>query len=245
MPVNKVKSQKSKVKSLVVTKKAVARKKVNALSAQVFDVTGKAAGSFELPKEIFGAEVNKPLIAQAVRVYLANQRQGTSSTKSRGEITASTRKIWRQKGTGRARHGALSAPIFVGGGVAHGPKPRDYSLKLPKKMKKLALISALSAKQQDGHIKVLAGLEKIEPKTKNVAALIKKLGLENSKVLLIIPEGVKKGFENVYRASRNIENLNILNSKTLNAYEVLDNKMILFMKASIDALKENLTKEKE
>jgi len=248
MAVKKVKSQsfdkaqdkKSKVKSSVM-KKAAVPKKLGKLTVLVFSATGASAGTMELPKEIFGAEVNKSIITQAVRVYLANQRQGNASTKSRGEINMTTAKWYRQKGTGRARHGAKSAPIFVHGGVAHGPKPKDYSLKLPKKMKKVALISALSAKLLDGQIKVLTGLEKMTPKTKNVAALLKKLGLENSRTLLITPEGARKGFENVYRASKNIEGIEILNSKTLNAYEVLDNKMILFMKAAVDVLKENLS----
>ncbi len=260
MPVKKVvkKTTKPAVKSITAAPKAAVAKKVVAapkkarlgsarqasgLSVQVFTATGVAAGSMQLPKEIFGAEVNEKLIAQAVRVYLANQRQGNASTKSRGEINMTTAKWYRQKGTGRARHGAKSAPIFVHGGVAHGPKPHDFSLKLPKKMKKVALISALSLKLLDGQIKVLTGLEKIEPKTKNVAALIKKLGLSNNRTLLVTPDGARKGFDNVYRASRNITGISILNSKTLNAYEVLDNKMILFMKASIDALKENLAKE--
>ena len=268
MPVKKVKSptksagrQKSKVlaksqssslskgqqssglgrKSLVAVKTSAPKRA--SLTVQVFTAAGRAAGEMQLPKEIFGAEVNKNLIAQAIRVYLANQRLGTASTKSRGEITASTRKIWRQKGTGRARHGALSAPLFVGGGVAHGPKPKDYSLKLPKKMKKIALICALSSKLNDGQIKVLTGFEKIEPKTKNVATLLKKLDIKGNKILLVTPDGIKKGFENVYRAGRNIEGISILSAKTLNTYEVLDSRMILFMKQSIDTLKENLVKE--
>ncbi|MEX2013219.1 MAG: 50S ribosomal protein L4, partial [Candidatus Levyibacteriota bacterium] len=249
MPVKKLiaKSEervaKSKIKSSekkTLSSKPKAQSLKRGLTVQVFTATGTAAGTMDLPREIFGAEVNKNLIAQAIRVYQANQRMGTASTKSRGEITASTRKIWRQKGTGRARHGALSAPIFVGGGVAHGPKPKDYSLKLPKKMKKIALISALSAKLKDGEIKVLTGLEKIEPKTKNVAALLRKLDVKGNKTLLVTPDGIKKGFENVYKASRNIEGISVLSAKTLNTYEVLDSKVVLFMKQSIDSLKENL-----
>lgn len=241
MPVNKLKTKNLKLKTEV--KKVAAPRKVGGLTVQIFTATGASAGTMQLPREIFGAEINKNLIAQAIRVYRANQRTGTASTKSRGEITASTRKIWRQKGTGRARHGALSAPIFVGGGVAHGPKPKDYSLKFPKKMKKIALICALSSKLKDGQIKVLTGFEKIEPKTKNVAALLKKLGLKDKKILLVAPDGIKKGYANVYKASRNIEGINILSAKTLNAYEVLDSRQILFMKQSIDTLKENLVKE--
>lgn len=231
------------VKKAAVVKKAVTPKTVSGLSVEVFDITGKASGHMELPKEIFGADINKSLIAQAVRVYLANQRRGTASTKSRGEVNASSRKIWKQKGTGRARHGAVSAPIFVGGGVALGPKPKDYSLKLPKKMKKLALISVLSSKFKSGEIKVLTGLEKVEPKTKNVAALLKSMGVEGKKMLLVTPDISKKGFENVYRASGNIKGMNISTASMMNAYEALDNKVIILMKQSVDTLKENLSKK--
>ena len=247
MPVKKtiVKAAAKKVvvKKPVVVKKAVTPKAVSGLSVEVFDITGKASGHMELPKEIFGADVNKNLIAQAVRVYLANQRRGTASTKSRGQVNASSKKIWKQKGTGRARHGAVSAPIFVGGGVALGPKPRDYSLKLPKKMKKLALISVLSSKLKNGEIKVVTGLEKVEPKTKNVAALVKKMGVEGKRMLLITPDISKKGFENVYRASGNIENMNISTASMMNAYEALNNKVIILMKQAVDNLKENLSKK--
>jgi len=230
------------VKKAPVVKK-VAVSKASGLSVQVFDMTGKASGRMELPKEIFGAEVNKNLIAQAVRVYLANQRRGTASTKSRGQINASTRKIWRQKGTGRARHGAVSAPIFVGGGVALGPKPRDYSLKLPKKMKKIALISALSSKLKNQEIKVVSGFEKVGPKTKNVAILVKNMGVEGKKMLLVTPDVSNKGFENVYRASGNIKGMNILSANMMNAYQALDNNVIILMKQAIDNLKENLLKK--
>ena len=229
-----------------VAKKAVVKttsvktselKKLNGLSAQVFSAAGVEAAAIELPKEIFGAKVNKELIAQAVRVYLANQRLGTAKVKSRGEVDLTTAKSYRQNGTGRARHGAKSAPIFVKGGVAHGPKPKDFSLSLPKKMKKAALVASLSAKLADGEIKVLTGMDKIEPKTKNVAALLKKLGLYEKKVLLITPDGIKKGFENVYKAGRNVSGLNLASAKSLSTYEVLDNKMILLMKEAIDVLK--------
>ena len=116
------------------------------LNIDVFDIKGKNVGSISLPESIFKAKVNPQVVAQAVRVYLANQRQGTSSTKTRGEVQGSTRKIYRQKGTGRARHGSIRAPIFVHGGVAFGPKPRDFSLKIPSKIKQQALFSAFSSK---------------------------------------------------------------------------------------------------
>ncbi len=228
-------------------KKATVRKAVSlpaekttrvSLSAPMFTITGAKSGSFALPKEIFGTKINQALMAQAVRVYLANQRLGTVSTKTRGEVDGSSKKIYRQKGTGRARHGTLRAPIFVKGGVAHGPKPRDYSLKLPPKMKKAALFSALSLKTKDGEIKVLSGLTKIEPKTKIMNSLLKKITDEGKKNrVLLVTSANPKDLGNVYKASRNIRNVEVLNAEFLNAYQVLRHKNLLFMKESIEVLK--------
>src|SRR5579885_383385 len=158
-------TKKADVKTAAIEQKVAKQDGVNLL-IDVYGIDRKVSGKVSLPHVIFGEKVNKQLLAQAVRVYLANKRQGTVSTKTRGEVDGSTRKIYRQKGTGRARHGSVRAPIFVHGGVVHGPKPRDYSLNLPKKMRRKALFSALSAKLQDGQIKVVAGFEKLEPKTK-------------------------------------------------------------------------------
>jgi len=138
-------------------KEAAAAPKAAGLKVEVIDTVGKVVETMELPKELFGAKINSVLMAQAVRVYLANQRLGTASTKTRGEVDGSTRKIYRQKGTGRARHGGIRAPIFVKGGIAHGPKPRDYSLLLSKNMRIAALRSALSAKVKAGEVAVIAG----------------------------------------------------------------------------------------
>jgi large subunit ribosomal protein L4 len=252
MPVKtKIKDQKSKIKDTEkktekVVKKAVkvekpvvktVAKSTSGLSADLFTLTGRAAGKISLPKEIFGAKINDQLMAQAVRIYLANQRRGTVSTKTRGEVNKTTKKAWRQKGTGRARHGAKSAPIWVGGGVVFGPKPRDYSMDLNKKMKKASLFSAFSAKLKAGEIKVIDGLEKIEPKTKEVASLIKHLGhdKENKKILLIIPEAKNK-FENLFKAARNIKDLNVATASLLNTYQVLNNQVIFLTKQAIEAL---------
>lgn len=208
------------------------------LSAPMFDVKGARNGTMALPKEVFGVKINKPLMAQAVRVYLANQRQGNASTQTRSEVEGSRKKIYRQKGTGGARHGSKRAPIFVKGGVAHGPKPKDYSLSLPKKMKKAALFSALTLKFKDGEIKVLSGLTKIEPKTKIMDILVKKISEDQNKKqkVLLITSAAPKDLENVYRAGRNISNVEILNAKLLNTYEVLKYKNLLFMKESIEVL---------
>jgi large subunit ribosomal protein L4 len=217
-------------------------KKISGLTAEVYDLHGKVVEKMQLPKEIFAAKENAKLIAQAVRVYLNNQRRGTSSTKSRGEVKATTKKIWRQKGTGRARHGAKSAPIFVGGGVAFGPKPRDFSLNLSKKMKKAALFAALSAKQKDGEIKILKGLDKIEPKTKNVQAFLAKMdyGSKKRNILIVV---AKESMENAQKAAGNLQGVRTLRANLLNTYDVLNNKCIIFAKESIEDLKSNFLKE--
>ncbi len=229
------------------TRKVAAVSVRGSISAPMYDAKGAKHGTFALPKEIFGAKINQPLMAQAVRVYLANQRQGSANTKTRGEVLLTTAKWYRQKGTGRARHGAKSAPIFVGGGVAHGPRVRDFSLSLPQKMRKAALLSALSLKAKEGDVKVLSGLTKIEPKTRPIAQMIAKVTDDSSKgrsasgrkgksKVLLVTSGVPKDLPNIYRAAGNIENVEILNAKLLNTYEVLKHKNLLFMKESIEVL---------
>jgi large subunit ribosomal protein L4 len=219
----------------------VAATKSSKLTAQVLDLTGKVTEEISLPEEIFGEKINKTLIAQAVRVRLANQRQGTASTKTRGEVEGSTRKIYRQKGTGRARHGSIRAPIFVHGGVVFGPKPRDYSLKLPQKMKRKALFSALSAKFNDGEIKILQGLEKLEPKTKKFAEVIKNLELEHKKKKILIITGIEA--ENLKRAAQNIEGVTITAAQRLNTYDILNHRQLIFMKESIEKLSQHFLKQ--
>lgn len=238
--------------SKVTVRKAVSRKTTirasivkpkNILAIEFFDTKGKVKEKVNLPQEIFGAKINEKLMAQAIRVYLANQRGGFASTKTRGEVHGSTRKIYAQKHTGRARHGSRKAPIFIHGGIAHGPQPRDFSLKLSKKMKKLALFSALSSKLKDSQIKGIVGFEKIEPKTKFMAQALSKLGIgEKDRNILIVTTKSNNELENFYRASGNIEGVKLIPANTLNIYEVLNNKLILLMKASIDALKENFLK---
>lgn len=243
---SKIKAQKTVVKKEVkkVTEAKTEAKVTVSLSAPVFSLAGEKSGTVTLPKEVFGAKINKALMAQAVRVYLANQRLGTVSTKTRGEVDGSSRKIYKQKGTGRARHGTLRAPIFVKGGVAHGPKPRDYSLKLPQKMKRVALISALSFKQKEGEIKVLSGLEKIGPKTKIMSTLLNKVSGEGQKRrTLLITSANPKDLVNVYKASRNIKNVEVLNADFLNVYEVLKHKNLLLMKEAIAVLEGGSVKQ--
>lgn len=269
MPVKKIKSDKkeaisdklkvkrvSKVSSKVAIKKEAtvptssrlaglrgASKTAKAgLTADVFDTKGKVVKKMDLPKDIFGAKINTQLMTQAVRVYLANQRRGTVSTKTRGEVKGSSKKIYRQKGTGRARHGSLRAPIFVHGGIAFGPHPRDYSLKLTKKMKKVALFSALSEVYKKGNIKIVSDFDSIAPKTKAMVEVLKNLSVasNNKKLLLVLPSKL----ESVERAARNIPGITMMMATQLNTYEVLKNNSLLFMSKSIDVLESHFGKNK-
>lgn len=217
-----------------VARKASSRAKRGSLTVDVYDIKGKVVDKVQLPNEFFGAKINNQLMAQAVRVYLANQRRGTVSTKTRGEVKGSTRKIYRQKGTGRARMGSIRSPIRVHGGLAHGPKPRDYSLKLPQKMKQASLVSALSGKLKAGEVKVVKGLEKISPKTKVAASVLENLGFNTKQksVLLVLPQKL----ENIKRASKNIKGVDILLANQLNTYEVLRSKSLLFTKQAVDLM---------
>lgn len=232
------------------TKKAVAKvvksvekkpiEKTTALSVSVYGLDGKVAGKMTLPSEIFGEKENPQLVAQAVRVYLANQRMGTSSTKTRGEVSGTTKKVYRQKGTGRARHGAKKAHIFVGGGIAFGPKPRDLSLSMPKKMKRKALFSALSNKLTQEKIMVV-DFEKASGKTKEIATALKNLTLQDKKHVMIV---VDTNLENVRKASRNIKNITVEHVASLSAYGISKSNNILFVKPTIEGLKETFLKGK-
>ena len=197
------------------------------LSVPVLGIDGKPAGKMTLPKELFAAKINKGLMAQAVRVYLANQRGGHASVKTRGEVEGSTRKIYRQKGTGRARHGGIRAPIFVGGGIAFGPKPRDYHLDFPKKMKRAALASALTMALGEGKVSVISGLGGIV-KTKIMAQTMQNIGPSGSTLLVI-----GKDARGVIRAARNIASVDITPETDLHAYTVLRHQRIVFMKEAL------------
>jgi len=209
----------------------VKTKKTTNLAISVYGIDGLVEKEINLPKEIFQAEVKPEVLALYIRVYQANQRQGTASSKTRGDVTGSTRKIFRQKGTGRARHGDIKAPIFVGGGVVGGPKPRDYSLKLTKKQKKNALYGALSLKLKNGEIIGLSdNFLKIEPKTKNIVQFLNKSKLNKGKKLIVVA-GPQKN--NLSLAIRNLKNVSIIETKSLNPYQILDCNKILFMENSI------------
>ncbi len=199
-----------------------------------YNLSGTKSGQMELPKAIFAAKINEPLMAQAVRVYLSNQRKAQAKTKRRSEINLTKAKWFRQKGTGRARHGARSAPIFIGGGVAHGPSgQQNYQLKMAKKMKKKALFSALTSKFKANEVIVIKDLAKIEPKTKKMKLLLEKLVKDNQSTFVL-----SEKLENVSRSARNLKGVSLSQFNQLNTYEVLNGGKLIFMKEAVEKLKE-------
>ncbi|MBI2593051.1 50S ribosomal protein L4 [Candidatus Daviesbacteria bacterium] len=206
----------------------------SAFSIPVYSLLGKEAGSLDLPKSVFGAEINKALLTQALRVYLNNQKGHYSNTKTRGEVEGSTRKIYRQKGTGRARHGGVRAPIFVGGGIALGPKSRKVTLDLPKKMKKASLISALSQKLLDKDVYGISGLEKVTGKTSQFAKFIKNI---EKKSALIVTDKIS---DLAARAASNLKSVNLISAGDLNALEVIKAQSLIFTKEAVEALEERV-----
>lgn len=214
------------------------------VEAPVYDVKGKAAGSMTLPPEIFNVALVPELVSQAVRIYLANQRLGTKSTKTRSEVAGSTRKLFKQKGTGRARHGDIKAPIFIGGGIAHGPKQKDFSLDFPKKMRRKALFSVLTDALKSNKIKFVKGLEELPAKTQELAEAFDNLSLGtkkhiNKRTLLVLPAKS----ENLSRAGRNLDNLTITYANQLHTYEVMMHKAIVIAKDSVDVLVKTFIEE--
>lgn len=203
----------------------------------IFDPKGKIKEEIKLPKEIFATELKERLLAQSIRVYLANQRQGTASTKTRREVAGSTRKIYRQKGTGRARHGDIKAPIFVGGGIAFGPKPGKTCLELPKKMKRKALFGALSAKFKKGEIIVFSGFQNLKLKTKEMVKIFKNLNLNINKGKIIEPIllVITKEETQFIPALRNLENLTFSLPNVLNPYLILKNRKIIFTQKGLES----------
>ena len=193
------------------------------MKTDLIDISGKIIEKIELPDEVFKVEVNDKVIAQAVRVYLANQRQGTSDTKTRAEVRGGGRKPWKQKGTGRARQGSTRAPHWKGGGIVFGPEPRDLSLKMPPQMRRLALFGCLSSKMKDKNILFVDGLEEIKPKTQELAKILNAIAKDAEKILLVMPEKIEK----VWRAGRNIEELTLIPAAQLNPYTVMNNKLLI------------------
>lgn len=206
------------------------------MEVKVINISGKeTTKKVQLNDSIFGIEPNDHAIYLDVKQYLANQRQGTHKSKERGEIAGSTKKFKKQKGTGGARAGSLKSPVFVGGGRVFGPKPRDYSFKLNKKLKRTARLSALSYKAKDNSIVVLEDFNFEGPKTKNYADLMKNLNLSDKKTLLVLAESNK----NVYLSSRNLANTKVVTASELNTYDILNANNLLLVEGSVKQI-ENL-----
>ena len=209
------------------TKKKAENKKV---SAQVIDGTGKSTGTRDLPAELFGVEVNEALLHQVMLAERAEARSGTASTKTRSEVRGGGKKPWRQKGTGRARHGSIRAPQWVGGGAVFGPKPRKYSVKVNKKMRVAALRSALSDKAQNSAVWVIDGFG--EAKTKAAAQALEAAGI-NGRVLVVL-DPTDEASPNVDRAFRNLWNSAFTLQGSLSTYDILVADAVLFTAGALD-----------
>jgi large subunit ribosomal protein L4 len=199
----------------------------------VLNKENKAVSKIDLPDDIFGVEVKKGLLHDVVRNHLANKRQGNASTKTKGEVRGGGRKPFKQKGTGRARAGSNSSPIWRGGGTIFGPKPRSYSYKLPKKVKWGALSSALSAKVADNEVIVVDAMSVSEPKTKELASILKGIGIESS-ALIIIPEKDRA----LELSARNIPHVDVARATELNVYSILSHDKLVIIKDAVDRMKE-------
>lgn len=193
------------------------------LTAPLFTSDGKAKGEVALDVDIFGIEPNLPVLHQVVTAQLAGKRSGSHSTKTRAEVRGGGRKPWRQKGLGRARHGSIRSPQWVGGGVAHGPKPRDYSQRTPKKMKRLAVRSALSARASESAVLVVENLDWAEPKTKKAKALLASIGA-SGKTLVVLG----RGDEIAAKSFRNLPEIVITHPGRVTAYDVLWASSVVF-----------------
>ena len=199
----------------------------------VYDIEGKKVKTIELKEEVFGIEPNEAVVHSVIVNYLANQRQGTQSTKTRAEVSGGGRKPWRQKGTGRARQGSIRAPHWVGGGVALGPKPRSYNYTVNKKEKRLAIKSMLSSKVLENELVVVENLPLKEIKTKEMARILNNLKVEG-KAVILLPEKD----EVVQKSARNIEGVKTLQVGTINVYDLLKHKNLVVTEDTVKKLEE-------
>lgn len=194
----------------------------------VYNKIGEKIDSVQLD-ERFGGPVRKTLLRDAVLMYEANKRQGNASTKTKGEVAGGGKKPWVQKHTGRARAGSIRSPLWKGGGVVFGPKPREYSYAIPKKARKRALFSALAARVRDNEVVVVEDLNFDAPKTKQMVEILKALGINGLRCLIVIPNAN----EMVWKSARNIPSVKVMNSAELNAYEVLKSEKVLLTRGAL------------
>ncbi len=207
----------------------------------VYNQDGKETGKLELPGEVFGLKFNNDLVAQAVSVQLANSRQKLAHTKDRGEVRGGGKKPWRQKGSGRARHGSSRSPIWTGGGITFGPrKEKNFAKKINKQMKKQALYMVLSGKVQDNELMILDNLEISQPKTKEMAKVfdnLKKINKDLGRGALVV---IASKNENLVRATRNLARVSMIGASSLNILDLLTKKYLVMTKDSVESLKKNL-----
>lgn len=199
----------------------------------LYNTKGEQVGEVELSDDVFGVEVRPDVMHRVVVNYLANQRQGTSSTLTRGEVSGGGRKPWRQKGTGRARHGSIRSPLWRKGGIVFGPKPRSYRFTLPKKLKRYALKSALSAKVADNELIMLDSLTMDAPKTKSMAEILKNIKADK-KALIVLPGKD----ENVEKSARNLPGVKTTSINTLNVYDILNHDNLIITKEAAERVEE-------
>ena len=206
-------------------------------SVNVVDLNNATVGSIELSDVVFGAELNQALLYEAVRQYTAAQRSGTAATKTRHEVSGSGKKLWKQKGTGRARMGSIRSPLWRHGGTTHGPQPRSYEYKLPRKMVLGALRSALSAKLRDGELRVVRSFQLADHKTKNLAHVFGTL--EAKKTVLLVESGENM---NLQRASQNLKGVKLVPTKEVTVYDLLKFQEVLLTETAAQKLSEGLSK---
>ncbi len=209
------------------------------MEVKVLNISGKETGrTVQLSDDVFGIEPNNHAVYLDVKQYLANQRQGTHKAKERAEVAGSTRKIKKQKGTGTARAGSAKNPLFKGGGTVFGPRPRSYSFKLNKSLKRLARKSAFSIKAKESNLIVLEDFNFEAPNTKNFINVLKALGLENKKSLVVLGDTNK----NVYLSSRNLKASSVVTSSELSTYAILNANNLVLLEGSLEGIVENLSK---
>lgn len=204
------------------------------MSVSIFKIDGSKGSTVDLPETLFGQEPNEAVVHSYVTHYLTNQRQGNSSTKTRGKVSGGGIKPWRQKGTGRARAGSIRSPLWVGGGTVFGPSPKSYDVRLPKKQKRVAMISVLSDKARADRVKVVENLNLSDNKTKSFAAVLEVMELKGKKVLFL-DEGKNS---NCLLASRNIPGVKICRARLANAYDILDADYLVLTMSGLKEIEE-------
>lgn len=201
----------------------------------LYNISGDQVGEIELNDSVFGVPVHRSVMHDAVVAYLAGLRRGTHDTKTRAEVSGGGKKPWRQKGTGRARHGSIRSPIWRGGGIVFGPHPRDYSIRLPKKVRRLAIKSALSSKVEEGNILVLDDLKMEQPKTREMARILNNLKIDKKALVVIAGND-----ENVVKSARNIPGIKPVAANWLNVYDILAHNTLVITRDAVSRVEEVL-----